>query len=317
MRIAIWNLEPYFNLALEKIRKFYLLQGAEVEDYFPLSYNNYDKIYCSSIFTYTDKSEVFGDVITGGSGFDLETKLLPEIEKIKVYKNRGFTTRGCNRKCPFCLVARKEGKFKITGDIYDFWDRKSKSIILYDNNILFDKKHFKNICQQCQKENLWIDFNQGLDIRLIDNFDCELLNKIKIKVVRFSFDNIKYENAFRKKMKMITKYIRASKIMIYMLVGFDSAPKEDLERLKIIKEFNADAFVMIYKEINGIKGRERTYNDLQNLDLDIKTRSPQGNMKKYVRKIQREFARWNNRFYFRGISFETYLKARKIKREVR
>ena len=85
--IAIYNLEPkYFNLALEKMRKYYEDLGGKVENYKPLWHDKYDKIYCSSIFTWTDKSSVTSDMICGGTGFDLTTELPHRIEQIKVIK---------------------------------------------------------------------------------------------------------------------------------------------------------------------------------------------------------------------------------------
>jgi hypothetical protein len=282
--IALYNLEPkYFNLALEKIRKYYEERGEKVDDYKPLWHNKYDKIYCSSIFTWTDKSMVTSDMVCGGTGFDLTTTLPSEIEKIKVYKNKGFTTRGCIRKCPFCVVPQKEGYVVFAiGDIYDLWNRKAKQITLYDNNILALPKHFKKICQQAQKENLQIDFNQGLDIKLLTDQTCQLLKQTKIKILRFAWDQMKSEKIITRKVELLKKYgfKNHNQCMIYMLIGFNTTFKEDMYRRNKINEWGYDAFVMIYNK--------------------------QGT------KLQREFARWNNRFYFRNRSFEDYLKTRKL-----
>ena len=107
MNIGLLNLEPkYKNLALEKIRIFYQAQGDYVEDYFAL--NQYGKVYCSSIFDYTKKHIIPEGAICGGTGFDLTTVLLPEIEKIHPHLNFGFTTRGCPNKCWFCDVWKRE-----------------------------------------------------------------------------------------------------------------------------------------------------------------------------------------------------------------
>ena len=124
------------NIALEKIRLYYQQQNERIQDYLPLNHHLYDKIYCSSIFTFSNKSYVTDDMICGGSGFDLATKLPAEMESMRPKINIGFTTRGCIRNCPFCIVPQKEGYIKIVGDIYDFWDGNSKKITILDNNIL-------------------------------------------------------------------------------------------------------------------------------------------------------------------------------------
>jgi len=135
MKIAIFNLEPYTNIAIEKIIEYYRMRGDEVYHYLPINDHLYDWIYCSSIFTFSDKSYVTDKMICGGTGFDLTTILPPEIEAMKPKINIGFTTRGCIRNCPFCVVPQKEGKIKIIGDIYDFWDGKNEWITILDNNI--------------------------------------------------------------------------------------------------------------------------------------------------------------------------------------
>ena len=153
MKIAIYNLEPdYINIALEKIRMYHKRILDEVEDYQPLKNDQYDKIYCSSIFTWTDKSTVLPGMITGGSGFNLTTKLPYYMDLLQPKINIGFTSRGCIRNCKFCIVPEKEGLFRPTGDIYDFWDGRSKEITILDNNILVAEYHFQKICAQIKKE---------------------------------------------------------------------------------------------------------------------------------------------------------------------
>ncbi len=244
--IAIWNLEPkYTNIALEKIRMYYQQRGESVVDYFPLEHHLYDKIYCSSLFDYTDKRQIPDNVICGGTGFDLITILPPEIEAIKPKLNMGFTTRGCIRKCKFCVVPEKEGWIRETGDIYDFWDGHSKKIVILDNNILAVKDHFKKICRQIKKEKLLVDFNQGLDHRLLNNNIADILKSLRYREYRFSFDSMKYENSVRKTIDILHKYeIKWS--MWYVLVGYDTYFDEDLYRLELLKSHNQIAYVQRY-----------------------------------------------------------------------
>lgn len=244
--IGIYNLEPkYTNIALEKIKLFYSTHNKQVRDYTSLEHLSFDKIYCSSIFTFTDKSYVTDDMICGGSGFDLITTLRPEIEKMKPKINMGFTTRGCIRKCPFCIVPEKEGKIRVVGDIYDFWDRKSKEIIILDNNILALQDHFKSICDQIENENLMVDFNQGLDHRLLTAKIAKVLKSLRYRAYRFAFDNISQESSVRKAIDMLHKHgIKWS--IWYVLVGFDTTYDEDLLRLLLLKSHNQRVFVQRY-----------------------------------------------------------------------
>lgn len=247
--IAVWNYEPkYTNIAIEKIRMYYEQQNERVVDYLPLEHHLYDKIYCSSLFDFNDKSQIPDNVICGGTGFDLTTALPDEIESMKPKLNMGFTTRGCIRKCPFCVVPEKEGWIRKTGDIYDIWDGKSKSIILLDNNILALKSHFKDICRQIKKENLLVDFNQGLDHRLLTNDIADILKSMRRKEYRFSFDSLKDENSVRKAIDILNKY-EIKRSMWYVLTGYDTGPAEDLIRLELLKTNKQRAYVQRY---NGI-----------------------------------------------------------------
>lgn len=181
MYIAVLNLEPrYINNAIEKIRIYHQSRGDMVEDYIPLFNNQYDRIYCSSIFSFTPKAQLLINEKweCGGTGFEVEKKLPPYIENIKLNNNFGWTQRGCNNNCKFCVVPKKEGKAQVVGDIYDIWDGKSKSITLYDNNILQFPEHFYKICEQIRKENLKVDWNQGLDIRLINEDIAKTLGRL-------------------------------------------------------------------------------------------------------------------------------------------
>jgi len=268
--IGLYNLEPYTNIAIEKLRMYY---GDEAEDYLPLKHGKYEKIYCSSIFDYTDKSYVTDDMICGGTGFDLTTVLSPEIDAMKPKINIGFTTRGCIRHCPFCVVPEKEGKIRAVGDIYDFWDRKSKKLILLDNNILAIPQHFRMICNQIRREQLQVDFNQGLDFRLMDRDDIRLLQTINMPVWRFAWDNphdIKIVLRFLRLLE--EENIKATRW--YVLIGFDTTSEEDHMRVMILREHGHDPFAMPYNKRNI---------------------------------YQRRFARWvNHKAIFKSVAWEDY-----------
>jgi len=248
MKIALKNFEPqYINLALEKIRMYYRERGDQVEVFDPSKRENYNRIYCSSLFDFTDKEDTPKDSICGGTGFDIYKKLPFKIERMKPKLNIGFTTRGCIRKCPFCVVPRKEGVIKIVGDIYDIWDGSSKSLILLDNNILAVPDHFHKICGQVRKEAIKVDFNQGLDIRLVNKEIINSLKSIRIKKYRFSFDNPKMEKVVTKKLELLFSE-GIKRCLFYVLVGFNTTIEQDLYRLNLLKSLGQRCYLMGYKK---------------------------------------------------------------------
>lgn len=89
MNIGLIQLDgKLINIALEKIKMYHELQGHKVDYISPIESGSYGKVYCSSIFDFTDKSYVKKDWICGGTGFDLTTKLPIDIENMKILESR-------------------------------------------------------------------------------------------------------------------------------------------------------------------------------------------------------------------------------------
>lgn len=103
-----------------------------------------------------------------------------------------FTTRGCLRNCLFCAVKKHEPKYYVKENWPEDVDITKKGIIFWDNNWLYSSNFEKDvkILMKFQKIGIvQIDFNQGLDCRLLDEDRVRLLSQIKIKPLRFAFDN--------------------------------------------------------------------------------------------------------------------------------
>jgi len=245
------------NLALKKIEKYYLDKGEDVIWNMPLMKYNADKIYVSCIFKENkylcDEWEGLAEI--GGSGYDLQKRLSPEIEAIKPKINMGFTTRGCIRKCHFCIVPKKEGNIHAVGDIYDLWDGKSKKLIIMDNNILALPEHFFKISRQLKKENLKVDFNQGLDHRLLTPQICTELASLKhSKEIRFAFDNVKNEKTVRKALAMLKKHgIRSWRTRWYVYIGESDTIETVNYRLNILREARQAVYIMRDSKVKNKK----------------------------------------------------------------
>jgi hypothetical protein len=249
MRVLILNIDSKIpNLALKKIEKYHIDKGDEVVWDFEL-YNS-DKIYVSCIFDWNKSKcrEFEGRAEIGGTGYDLKIKLPDYIEKLKPKLNMGFTTRGCIRKCEYCVVPDKEGKIYIVGDLYDLWDGKSKEVTLFDNNILALPKQFFKICEQSQKENIRLDFNQGLDIRLLNDSVAKTLKETKLKEYRFAFDDIKLMKIVSRKIEILDKYkIRG---LWYVLGGFKTTWQDSVDRINYLVKNKQRAYYMKHKFVD-------------------------------------------------------------------
>ena len=103
------------NLALKKVELYYTRLGEKVAWNMPIYAAIADKVYVSCVFSKNRHlaEEWEGRAEIGGSGYSLSKELPPEIEAVRPKINFGFTTRGCIRNCPFCIVPEKEGKFRV------------------------------------------------------------------------------------------------------------------------------------------------------------------------------------------------------------
>lgn len=265
------------NLALMKISAYHKARGDDVEWCLPL--NHYDLVYQTKVFddTYTLDIDYVPDadeIIKGGTGYGLDNKLPYEIEHMcpdySLYnlpqdESYGFTTRGCPRNCPFCIVTQKEGKRSHTvADLTEFW-KGQKKITLLDPNILACKDHME-LLKDLVNSGAMVNFNQGLDIRLTNEGNIDLINKIKVKEIHFAWDNAKtdlrrYFKAYAKDAKHKPHGTYGT---VYCLVNYDSSMEENLYRIYTLREMNFNPYVMIYDKPNApmeIKQLQRWVNN--------------------------------------------------------
>lgn len=237
-------------MALVKIAEYHKNKGDDV--YYDLPLIRADKIYVSCIYTKNrykaERWEGKAEAEIGGSGYNLTTILPPEIENIKPHINLGFTARGCIRNCKFCVVPEKEGKIYIVGDLLDLWDKKARNVTVLDNNILALPEHFELICRQAQENKIKIDFNQGLDHRLLTSEMAELLKKTSHKEYKFAFDHPSYLTTVDRAINILQK-AGINRCTWYVLVGFDTSFEEDLERCNYLKTRNQNAFIQRYETV--------------------------------------------------------------------
>jgi len=249
MKALLVNIDSTIpNLALKKIERYHLDRGDEVIWDMPIMAELCEKIYVSCIFPKNRQRaiSIHPRATVGGSGYDLHTKLPPEIEAVKPRINWGFTTRGCIRKCSFCFVPEMEGYIHAVGDIYDLWDGHSREIYLMDNNILALPDHFKKICGQIRQEGVRVDFNQGLDHRLLtEELWLELTSLKHLHEIRFAFDDLAYTNTVLRALDVMALHgLRNWQTRWYVYVGVKDTFDTVYERLNILQRYKQHAYLM-------------------------------------------------------------------------
>lgn len=251
------------NLALMKLSAFHKKQGDTVEFWNGLKH--YDKVYMSKVFdeSYTKDMNFCiqaDEVVRGGTGYDLQNKLSYEVEhqypdyELYNIKNEayGFLTRGCPRHCDFCIVGDKEGiKTNKVADLAEFWNGQ-KVIKLLDPNLIACTD-WKDLLQQLYDSKAWIDFTQGVDIRLMTDEKANMINRLKIKMLHFAWDN--YEFSTYEKLKTFRPMFNLNerRLRVYVLTNFNTTHEQDLERVYKLKELNYDPYIMIYDKYNAPK----------------------------------------------------------------
>lgn len=267
MKIGLIDVDGhnYPNLALMKISAWHKAQGDDVEWCFPMS--RYDIVYQSKVFddTYSpdiDWTPMADRIIKGGTGYGLGDHLPDEIEHIypdySIYPELtkdtafGFLTRGCPRGCEFCIVAQKEGRrSRRCADLDEFW-RGQKYIELLDPNILACPEHIDLLLQLADSK-AYVNFNQGLDIRLTNEANVALLNAIKVKEIHFAWDNAKDDlKPYFERYKALAKHKPHGKFgTVYCLTNFGSTMEENLYRIYTLRDMGYDPYVMIYDKPNA------------------------------------------------------------------
>ena len=172
-----------------------------------------------------------------------------------------YATRGCPNHCRFCAVHKIEPQFQhycplprqIKG-IESVYGPK-QDLILLDNNVLASdsfKKIIHDICNlgfargatlggrmRC------VDFNQGVDARLLSNEKMELLAKTAIRPLRIAFDHIALKAVYVSRIRLAAKH-QILRLSNYVLYNYMDTPTDFYQRLRINCELNAELGTSIY-----------------------------------------------------------------------
>lgn len=281
------------NLALMKISAWHKSNGDDVTWYSPLLSGHMDKVYMSKVFTFTPDYQYpidADEIEKGGTGYKDYTKVLageventfPDYSIYPMYDFAvGFLTRGCIRNCPWCIVPKKEGYIKPDRTWQEIRRGDTRNITFLDNNVLASDFGIEQI-KQLGETDYKIDFNQGMDARLVTQDIAELLSRcLWQRQLRFSCDTAGAFDAVETAVKRLEKYgVPPRKVFVYCLV---QDVEEAHDRVLRLASLGVDPFAQPYRDFDGGEPTQE----------------------------QKDFARWvNMKAVFKSCSFEEYKKTK-------
>lgn len=275
--LGLLKLAAYHKKKKDKVK---FVRGFDNDGFCP------DKIYITSLFTYAwepvhevirhySKKYKKAEIIVGGIYATLCEEHLRENFKgrIKIYKGLYeqvedilpdyslvpnwnasiiFASRGCIRNCPFCSVRVLEPKFKPKKSIKHLIYPGHKKIILWDNNILASP-YWEDVFQELEEANLEIDFNQGIDARLIDIKVVERLKRLKIPIVRLAYDTLGIREYLKSAIDLLKEAgFSGRRILVYCLYNnpFEKdTPETFLSRLQDLIDWGVVGYPMRYEPL--------------------------------------------------------------------
>lgn len=288
MKIGLIDVDSHNfpNLALMKLSAWHKQRGDQVDWW--NGFEHYERVYMSKVFTFSPDVDAVIDadeIVKGGTGYKDYACLTDEIDSISpdytIYPSFkqaiGFLTRGCIRLCPWCIVPRKEGRIRPAATWQEIKRTDSKEIIFLDNNVLACDHGISQI-ESMGGQPIWVDFNQGLDARLITPTVAGLLARLHwIRFVRLSCDTSSMLPVIEQAISYMKEAgIAKTRFWSYMLV-------QDVEEAQIralkLQQMGVTPFAQPYRDYDGNEPTEE----------------------------QRRLARWiNHKAIFKSCRWENY-----------
>lgn len=160
------------------------------------------------------------------------------------------TTTGCIRKCGFCGIGTGTIEHGGFTELTDWPDLP----IICDNNLLAASlSHFDKVMDRLEKHT-GVDFNQGLDTRLIHNHHAYRLSRLNKPIVRLALDssNPVYKQKFQRVVWMLRRW-GVKNLHCYALIAFNTGPDEAWDRCEFIEHHKAKAYPMWFHPLDALK----------------------------------------------------------------
>ena len=273
------------NLALMKLSHWHkslgdnVLLSHSVQPTF-FEQGSYQHIYGSAIFTKSigmvrQLASAYPDAIIGGTGsgqpLDKDVEAIIGVDQYEHYDysiypeyqwSIGFTQRGCRLNCGFCVVPAKEGKPRSTNTVQDIWrPNTERCVVLLDNDFFGQPENqWQARIEELVAGNFKVSFNQGVNIRLINEQTAEALastmyydDQFKTRRLYTAWDNLGQERIFFRGVEHLQAAgIPATHLMVYMLIGYKPGETMDevMYRYERLVSTGCKPYPMVYNDSN-------------------------------------------------------------------
>jgi len=241
----------------------------------PTTWIEYRKLYVSVPFTWnlidvratvTQTSPFWDSVVVGGPAVKLSrSKHFPtpfewpdgvtvdtgDLSGVLKRTNPAAmrTSTGCPNKCGYCAVPTTEPVFAELSV-------SEVRPILCDNNFLACSKAHRGRIYSLLEDGYFderIDFNQGLDARLLTGWDAEWLRELKAKC-RLAYDYPAEGKAVRSAFALLrSAKVPLKSIFVYALIGWHDTPAGAVKRCREIDSWGVYCCPMWFHELDAME----------------------------------------------------------------
>ena len=278
----------YPPLGLLKLSAYHLQKGDSTEYHRGRLYpdKRLDKIYVTSLFTWAWRpvwktvayyKTQFPDVplTLGGiyasllpdhakrSGanevhpglFGKADDFLPDYRLVPEWKSSlMFASRGCIRKCGFCAVPKLEGaptdlKYSIRHLIYPG----HTSVTFFDNDIL-GMPNWRDLFDELAELGMKVDFNQGLDARLVTDEVAEKISKLRMDAVRMAWDYEGIRPTVERAINILSAHeISRRNMIFYALFNYVDSPEDFFRRVRDLLNWGVVVYPMRFEPLTTLE----------------------------------------------------------------
>lgn len=245
MRVNLLTDAPKHNLALMKLASYHRGRGDVITLNAPQT--PCDISYGSWLY-----NQDYPTTFAGGPAVDPAIHLngaadcFPDYTLYDLDYSLGYTWRSCLRRCKFCVVP-KQHNAREHRSIWDFHDPQFTTICLLNNNTFSDPRWLDTFAEIWDAA-LTVKDENGYDLRLLGHEHAKALKRTRwAGYLHFAWDRMRDSEAIIRGLDMARRH-HLRKVVVYVMVGFDTTTEQDLARCEVIDWFGFDPYIMPYRQ---------------------------------------------------------------------